>query len=481
MTEKDGRGSGYRAAVATVVLAGLIGGVQVPTAHAAGDTVPADFNGDGFRDVVLRVPAADVAGREDAGAVIVLYGSVSGLSAKSRVLITQNSPGVPGSAERGDHFGASTASADLDRDGYADLVVGAPYEDLAQGENKGMVTILWGGRSGLVSGRALPTPDTPEDFDRLGRDVAAAGKGSASTSLVTVGGWNYTQTFRGPFTRAAGPASAGMGLGEWFGSVAAGDLNRDGRADTVAVSGRVGGHTGGRIHVNAENTPQWSVPLAHGDALVATVGDVNGDGYGDIVAGDPDEPDQRGVDGETGGRILVWYGSPEGVPTDARPVVVSQDSTGVPGSGEKGDKFGASVVVADFDRDGTGDLVVGAPGERLGTIAGAGTVTVIPGKRTGALGSGAYSYSQDTTGVPGGSEGGDHFGTTVSAGDVNRDGRPELAVTAHGENGYAGAAWLLPGGTTRPTATGSKMFTTSQFGLPSSGWQLLGGDGLPLL
>ncbi|MGW5616391.1 FG-GAP repeat protein [Streptomyces sp. NPDC003877] len=480
MTRKDGHGS-RSLAIATVLLAGLLGTVHVPSAHAAGDTVPADFNGDGYRDAVLRVPAADVAGREDAGAVIVLYGSASGLSAKSRALITQNSPGVPGSAEQGDHFGASTAAADLDRDGYADLVVGAPYEDLPQGMNKGMVTVLWGGRSGLVSGRALPTPSAPEDFDRVGRDVAAAGKGSSSTSLVTVGGWNYTQTFRGPFTRSGGPASAGLGLGEWFGSVAAGDLDRDGRADTVAVTGRAGGYTGGRIHVNAESEPQWSVPLTHGDALVATVGDVNGDGYGDIVAGDPDEPEQRGVDGELGGRILIWYGSSAGVPTNARPVVVSQDTSGVPGSAEKGDDFGASVAVADFDRDGVGDIAVGTPGEKTGTVAGAGTVTVIPGKRTGALGSGAYSYSQDTTGVPGGSERGDHFATTVSAGDVNRDGRPELVVTAHGENNYAGAAWVLPGGTTRPSGTGSKMFTTSQFGLPASGWQLLGGDSLPLL
>ncbi|MDI9832637.1 FG-GAP repeat protein [Streptomyces sp. KAU_LT] len=480
MRVKDERGRrGW--AVATVVLAGLLGSVQVPSAHAAGDTVPADFNGDGYRDVVLRVPGADVAGREDAGAVIVLYGSASGLSAKSRVPITQNSPGVPGSAERGDYFGASTASADLDRDGYADLVVGAPYEDLAQGADKGMVSILWGSRSGLVSGRALPTPDDPEDFDRIGRDVAAVGKGSSSTSLVTVGGWNYTQTFRGPFTRSAGPASAGMGLGEWFGSVTAGDLDHHGSADTVAVTGRAGGHTGGRIHVNPENEPLWSVPLTHGDALVATVGDVNGDGYGDIVAGDPDEPEQRGVDGELGGRILIWYGSAAGVPTDAEPVVVSQDTTGVPGSGEKGDDFGASVVVADFDRDGVGDIAVGAPGEKLGTVAGAGMVTVIPGRRTGTPGSGAYAYTQDTTGVPGGSESGDHFGTTLSAGDVNRDGRPELVVTANGENGYAGAAWILPGGTTRPATSGSKMLTTSQLGLPASGWQLLGGDGLPLL
>ncbi|MFD5573497.1 FG-GAP repeat protein [Streptomyces cadmiisoli] len=470
-----------RWAVATVLLAGVLGSVQVPVAQAAGDTVPADFNGDGYRDAVLRVPGADVAGREHAGAVVVLYGSATGLSAKSRALITQNSSGVPGTAERGDYFGASTASADLDRDGYADLVVGAPYEDLAQGVDKGMVTILWGSRSGLVSGRALPVPDELQDFERIGRDVTAAGKGTSSTSLVTVGGWNDTHTFQGPFTRSGGPASSNMGLNQWFSSVTAGDLDRDGRVDTVAVAGRESRQSGGRLHVNAENQPHWSVPLTHGNALVATVGDVNGDGYGDIVAGDPDEPDRRGVDGELGGRILIWYGSREGVPTDAVPVVVSQDTAGVPGSGEKYDRFGSSVVVADFDRDGVGDIAVGTPGEKLGTVAGAGSVTVIPGRRTGTPGSGAWSYSQDTTGVPGAGETDDRFGTTVSAGDVNRDGRSELMITAHGENNYAGAAWVLPGGTTRPTAAGSKMFTTSQFGLPASGWQLLGGDSLPLL
>ncbi|MFF4984002.1 hypothetical protein ACFY3O_28655 [Streptomyces sp. NPDC001046] len=109
MTKKDGRGGRCRV-VATAVLAGLLGSVQLPSAHAAGDTVPADFNGNGYRDVVLRVPGFDVGGREGAGAVIVLYGSSSGLSAKSRAVITQNSPGVPGSAEQGDYFGASTAS-----------------------------------------------------------------------------------------------------------------------------------------------------------------------------------------------------------------------------------------------------------------------------------------------------------------------------------------------------------------------------------
>ncbi|MFF0204234.1 FG-GAP repeat protein [Streptomyces sp. NPDC005017] len=70
------------------------------------------------------------------------------------------------------------------------------------------------------------------------------------------------------------------------------------------------------------------------------------------------------------------------------------------------------------------------------------------------------------------------FGS-VTAGDLNRDGRPELLVSAVGEDGYAGAVRVLPGGAVRPAGRGSQVFTTSLFGLPAQGYQLLGGNRLP--
>ncbi|MFI6336245.1 integrin alpha [Streptomyces sp. NPDC050535] len=57
-----------------------------------------------------------------------------------------------------------------------------------------------------------------------------------------------------------------------------------------------------------------------------------------------------------------------------------------------------------MNRDGLADIVVGAPYEDLGETAHAGQVTVVPGRRTGALGTGAYSFSQETADVPSGSE-----------------------------------------------------------------------------
>lgn len=134
--------------------------------------------------------------------------------------------------------------------------------------------------------------------------------------------------------------------------------------------------------------------------------------------------------------------------------------------------------MADLNRDGLADIVVGVPYESVGRAGRAGAVTVIPGRRTGALGTGAYSFTQDTMGVPGGSEEDDFFGTTMAAGDVNGDGRAELFVGASAENNFTGAVWLFPGGTSGPTATGSRMFTASSVGLTQQNGTLLGGNGL---
>nr|WP_260860275.1 FG-GAP repeat protein [Streptomyces cupreus] len=106
----------------------------------------------------MPAPGAHVSGKQAAGAVVVLYGPSSGLAASRRKTITQNTSGVPGTAEAYDRFGAATATADLNRDGYADLVVGSPYEDTSRGANSGTVTVLWGSKSGLTSGTDLPSP-----------------------------------------------------------------------------------------------------------------------------------------------------------------------------------------------------------------------------------------------------------------------------------------------------------------------------------
>ncbi|MGC0330716.1 hypothetical protein RKD23_003706 [Streptomyces sp. SAI-170] len=461
---------------AALVAAGLIAGTLAPAGPAAAvhGAVPGDFDGDGYRDVVLPIPGADNGDNARPGAVVILYGSANGVSTASRrQVLTAYSAGVPAPVENSSNFGTSTATADLNRDGYADLVIGAP----GGGSNTGTVTVMWGSSSGLRKGSLLPKPS----YNGLyGEDVAAISTGPGAKAQVMVGGEDGTVVIKGPFTSSGGYGSVTQGEreeGPLVGSVALGDFNRDGMPDQVDFGWRRPEITGSQVRVNQTGAAAGSV-LEKGNGFIAATGDVNADGYTDLVVGDPLTPFTPGVDGELGGRVLLWRGSASGITTDAAPEVITQDTPGVPGTSEKQDTFGAALAVTDLNRDGAADIVVGAPYETVGEVRRTGVVTVIPGRRTGPLGAGGYSFHQNTPGVPSVNETRDCFGATVSAGDVNRDGRPELFIGAACENHYNGAVFMLPGGDTRPTATGSRVFTLDSLGMPQwyEGW--LGGFGL---
>ncbi|WP_151773104.1 FG-GAP-like repeat-containing protein [Streptomyces abyssomicinicus] len=444
--------------------------LSVTPAAAVHGAVPGDFNGDGYADAVLPAPGATVAGEEGAGAVVVLYGAAAGLSTSRRATVTQNSAGVPGAAEFNDGFGSATATADLNRDGYADLVVSAPYEDTTRGEDAGLVTVLWGGASGLTSGTDLPA--TTAGY--YGLDLAAAGTGPGERTEVVVAGYGGMMSFRGPFSRTGTYGSAHENRDTpSVGSVALGDFAHSGHLSEVAVTVRMHDISGGEVYTD----PVIGGAQRTGNGLIAATGDVDGDGFADLVVGDPDEPDHGPGDGAPGGRVLLWYGSPAGIARDAQPVELTQNTAGVPGASETGDAFGGALAVDDLNGDGMADIVVGAPYEDTG-VPRAGMVTVIPGRSGGALGGGAYAFHQDTAGVPGGGETDDMFGTTVAVGDIDKDGRPELFVSAGSENNSTGAVWVLPGAADGPTAQGSTMITAPAVGFPQESLTGLGGEGL---
>jgi hypothetical protein len=102
-----------------------------------------DVNGDGYDDLVR--------GDEDRSTITVAAGSASGLSAASTwKTYSQNTDGVPGGKESEDYFGAAVAAGDVNGDGYDDVAVGAPGEELGYDDGAGMVSVLYGSRGGLT-------------------------------------------------------------------------------------------------------------------------------------------------------------------------------------------------------------------------------------------------------------------------------------------------------------------------------------------
>ncbi len=202
------------------------------------------------------------------------------------------------------------------------------------------------------------------------------------------------------------------------------------------------------------------------------VGNVKGDARNEIVVGQP----QSTSEGDDPGLVstLTLSGSGSGLTTKAS--ALTQATRGVPGSNERGDEFGYAVALGDLDADGYADLVVGAPGEAVGSRKEAGRVTVVYGGKSGYRTSGNKLYDQNTKSVPGTAEAGDGFGAAVALLDHDADGHLDLTVGAPGENDDTGAITTLDGSGKSFTAKDSKTFGLGSVGYPTPAGGGFGGS-----
>ena len=229
-----------------------------------------DVNGNGFDDLIVGIP-----GEGGAGAIHVVFGSGSLITTSGDLQLSQDSSGIDGDAEAGDQFGFSVASGDFDGDGYDDIAIGVPYEDVSGATDTGTVNFIFGSASGPTSsgnyylhqdssnvagaasnGNAFGFSLASGDFDNDGVDDLGVGVPGDVVSGTDNAGSIYV--FLGA---SGGPSgaddvqlhqnSSGVGggpeAGDSFGySVAAGDFNGDGRADLgVGVAGEAIGSASG--------------------------------------------------------------------------------------------------------------------------------------------------------------------------------------------------------------------------------------------
>jgi hypothetical protein len=340
-----------------------------------------DVNGDGFGDVVVGAPSYD-SGLAHGGAAFVYHGSAAGLGTSAAWTAASDQDSAL--------FGFSVASAgDVNGDGYSDVVVGADSYDHGE-TDEGRVFVYLGGVSGLATGAAW-TAESDQAGASLGASVASAG-----------------------------------------------DVNGDGFSDLVAGARRYNNGatvvSAAFVYLGRENgleaSATWMAELVQGGPgilpSVASAGDVNGDGFGDVVLGAP-----RYSNGTTGeGGAFVYHGSVNGLEPDPAWTAESNQSSAY---------FGTSVASAgDVNGDGYGDVVVGAPNYDNGETD-EGRAFVYLGSMNGLSLTADWTVESDRLG-------GNYAGSVASAGDVNGDGYGDVVVGAYSQNNDEGVASVYFGG-----------------------------------
>jgi hypothetical protein len=416
-----------------------------------------DINGDGFSDVIVGAYRYDN-DQTDEGRAFVYYGSAAGLSTTAGWTAESNQASA--------YFGYSVGTAgDINGDGFSETIVGAPRYDNVQTE-EGAVFVWYGSASGLGANgtpvNADWTAESNQDGAAFGRSVSTAGdvNGDGYSDVIVGADWydnSETETDEGWAFVYYGSASGLSVSADWtaesnqdsayFGySVGtAGDINGDGYADVIV----------GAVYYDNEQTNEGAAFVYYGSASglgstaltvesnhdlaqfgrsVSAAGDVNGDGYADVIVGAP-YYDSDGVFELYEGAAFVYYGSASGLATTAGWMAEGDQASA---------HFGISVSTAgDVNGDGYGDVIVGA--YRYETVqfgqTDEGAAFVFYGSASGVSTGYAWRANSDQAGA--------FLGRSVStAGDVNGDGYADVIVGASSyDNGQTdeGAAFVYYG------------------------------------
>ncbi|MCP4548137.1 MAG: T9SS type A sorting domain-containing protein [bacterium] len=415
-----------------------------------------DVNGDGYGDVLVGASHFDN-GQLNEGVVFLYLGSLQGLSFTPSWYAESNQANCG--------FGFSVAGAgDVNGDGLEDLIIGAPEYSSVPNEYEG-AAFLWLSRLG---GGPMGNPSNADWIYYCDQAGAHAGVSVCGGGDVNADG--YADIFVGAYFYDNGTTNEGAVFGfhgsetgpsseyDWFHDtnkaesrygytvVPAGDMNGDGFAD-LAVGAPEYDHPNDKegviaVYTGSESGLQTGAPwfFAEGEQTgaklgksLACAGDVNGDGYSDIIAGAPD----YSFSGTERGGAFIWFGGatppPQGTPDNADWQATWPEDYA---------HMGYAVSSAgDFDGDGFGDIVVAAPYADGYPENNIGVVAMFRGTSTGIAPTSSWMVFGDQDDCLAGTR-------LACVGDVNGDGFSDVISTSpYYNNGHnnEGVAWVFYG------------------------------------